>query len=243
MQKLSRESGVNNCIHGARIPTELDIEAFRRAVYKVTERHPILRTTFTTRDGKPVQRVHELPIAEYFKHYDARAWSDERLQAQLSEDGQIGATIEYNTALFDAATITRTLGHYRTLMESIVVDPEQRVAQLPMLTGAEQPQILAEWNATAAPFSDQHCVHQLVEAQARRAPEAVAVSSVGRTLSCRELNERAEHLALSLRKKGVGANVIVAIGVERSPELIIAALAVLRAGAACLSPADAERQG
>jgi amino acid adenylation domain-containing protein len=536
MQQLSDEGGVNNCVYGGRIPTDLNLEAFGRAVYRVAERHPILRTTFTSRHGEPVQLLHARPIGEHFKHYDARGWSSAELQARLSEeihrrcdlergplvqfiiftrsernhlgllwmhhiitdfwsialyladlgafytaeltgvpatlkplttqysdfvaaqaemlrsdegarlwefwreylagelptlslltdrprppvqtfrgdsrslslapeltarleavarthgastfaislaafqallhrytgqeeilvcspkanrnrsmarvpgyfinpvpiranlsgnpkfsdflrevsqsslaalahgefpypllverlnlprdyarpplcqvafawqkttrllsqdisafalneeggrlelgaltlesvhldqriapveltlqmgerDGQLGATIEYNTALYDSATITRMLGHFRTLLEGIVENPEARIADLPLFTEAERRQVLVEWNETAAPYSSSHCIHHLFAQRVAERPEAIAVRFNDQYLTYRKLDARSSQLARYLQKQGVGPDKIIGLCAERSLEMVIGILGVLKADAAYL---------
>ena len=139
----------------------------------------------------------------------------------------------YCTDLFDAATIERMVGHFQTLLEAIVVDPEQKISRLPLLSAAEQQQF-AEWNGTETQYPRQLCMHELVEAQAQRTPNANAVEHGSVVLSFRELNERANQLAHFLRKRGVGPESKVGICLRRSIELPVALLAVLKSGAACV---------
>ncbi len=89
--------------------------------------------------------------------------------------GGLGGSFEYNTDLFDAATITRMIGHFQQLLEAITTNPDCRISALPLLTEAERRQVLVEWNDTAAPFPLDRCIHQLFEAQAQRTPNAVAL--------------------------------------------------------------------
>ena len=147
-------------------------------------------------------------------------------------DRELGAAVEYNVDLFDAATIRRMLGHLRTILESIVADPDQRISALPLLTEGERRQLLVEWNDTAADYPQGQCVHQLFEAQAERTPDAVAVVYEGEQLTYRELNRRANQLAHCLRKLGVGPEVLVGISVERSLEMVVGLLGILKAGGA-----------
>jgi aspartate racemase len=139
----------------------------------------------------------------------------------------------YNTDLFDAPTIARTVGHWETLLQSLVANPDQPISVLPLLTKSEKTQ-LAEWNNTSADYPAGKCVHQLVEWHAQRAPEAIAVQQEKRSLSYRELNARANQLAHYLRKRGVGPDTPVGICLHSSPDMMVALLAVLKAGAACL---------
>ncbi len=139
----------------------------------------------------------------------------------------------YNTDLFDAATVARMVGHWETLLAGLVANPDQRISALPLLIEAEKRQI-AEWNRTEKEYPAGQCIHQLLEAQVERTPEAVAVRQEKRSLTYRELNARANQLAHYLRKQGVGPDVRVGICLESSPEMAIALLAVLKAGGACV---------
>tara|TARA_R110000850_G_scaffold42454_22_gene108962 strand:+ start:182 stop:3883 length:3702 start_codon:yes stop_codon:yes gene_type:complete len=151
-------------------------------------------------------------------------------------DGLIGS-IAYATDLFDVGTIERMVGHFVTLLKEIVVDPNRAVGEIPFLTEPERNQILKEWNDTATPKSNK-CIHQLFEDQVARTPDALAVVFEGRNLSYRELNEKSNRLASHLRKIGVGPGGLVALCVERSSELVVCILGILKSGGAYL-PLDA----
>jgi amino acid adenylation domain-containing protein/non-ribosomal peptide synthase protein (TIGR01720 family) len=155
------------------------------------------------------------------------------------EDGGLRAVLEYSTDLFDAPTIARLLGHYQTVLTAMVADPDQPIAHLPLLTEPELQQ-LAAWNATARPYAEHQGVHQLVEAQVEQTPDAIAVVADPQQLSYRELNTQANRLAHYLRALGVGPDVLVGVYLERSLDLPIALLAVLKAGGAyiALDPAN-----
>ena len=141
-------------------------------------------------------------------------------------------TVEYNTDLFDAATITRLLGHFQTMLEGIVADPGQRLSALPLMTAAERQQLLVEWNDTMRAYPERQCLHQLFEAQVGQTPTAVAVVCEGQELTYRELNRRANQLAHHLRSLGVGPEVLVGLCVERSVEMVIGLLGILKTGGA-----------
>ncbi|MCM3904757.1 MAG: amino acid adenylation domain-containing protein [Pyrinomonadaceae bacterium] len=147
--------------------------------------------------------------------------------------GRIAASVPYNADLFDAATIERFGDHYRTLLESIVADPGKRVRALPLLTATERRQF-AKWNETEAPYPVQQCIHRLFEAQSARTPEAVAVVFKDQSLTYRELSARANQLAHTLRSLKVGPDQVVGLCLERSVEMVVAVLAILKAGAAYL---------
>jgi len=139
---------------------------------------------------------------------------------------------EYNTDLFDEATIARMAGHFQTELEGIVANPQQRVSELPLLTQQERHQLLFEWNNTTKEYPFDKCIHQLFEEQVERSPDAVAVVFEEEQLTYRELNSRANQLAHYLRSLGVGSEVLVGICVERSLEMVVGILGVLKAGGA-----------
>ena len=156
---------------------------------------------------------------------------DLSLSMQDTGTGLVGR-FEYNTDLFDAATITRMIGHLQTLLTAIATNPHQCLCDLPLLTNAEQQQ-LKDWNNnTHTDFSASRCIHQLFEDQVERTPEAIAVAFGDKQFTYRELNQRSNQLANYLQTLGVGPNSLVGICLERSLELIIGCLAVLKAGGA-----------
>src|SRR5215213_9780719 len=142
--------------------------------------------------------------------------------------------IYYDCRRFDAATIERLLGHLKVMLESIAVNPRQRVAEIPVLTAEERRQLLFEWNNVSNAISSDVCVNQLFEAQAERTPNATAVIFGQEQVSYRELNERANQLARHLKELGVGPEVIVGICVERGVEMVVGLLGILKAGGAYL---------
>ncbi|MBD2194868.1 MULTISPECIES: non-ribosomal peptide synthetase [Calothrix] len=158
---------------------------------------------------------------------------DLSLSMQNTADGLVGVW-EYSTDLFDASTIERMVGHFVTLLESIVANPEQKIAQLPLLTQTEQHQLLVEWNNTQADYPLDNCIHQLFEAQVERTPDAVAVVFENQKLTYHQLNCRANQLADYLRSLGVKPDTLVGICVERSLEMVIGLLSILKAGGAYL---------
>jgi amino acid adenylation domain-containing protein len=149
-------------------------------------------------------------------------------------DEGLAASMTYNTDLFDAATIQRMLGHYRTLLEQVVADPDQRVSAMSLLTDTERRQMLADWNDTTANYPRDRCVHELFEAQVERTPENDAVIFEDERLTYRELNRRANQLSHYLRRIGVGPETVVGISVNRSTEMVVGLLGILKAGGAYL---------
>ena len=137
---------------------------------------------------------------------------------------------EYNSDLFDPQTIARMVGNFQNLLEGIVANPEQRISDLPLLSEAERHQLLVEWNDTQAEYPQDKCIHQLFEEQVERTPEAVAVVFEQEQLTYGKLNKRANQLAHYLQSLGVGPEVLVGICVERSIDMVVGLLGILKAG-------------
>jgi amino acid adenylation domain-containing protein len=153
------------------------------------------------------------------------------LTAFLTETEQeIQGTLEYNSDLFDPEMVAHMVGHLQNLLAAAVEDPDRPLWALPMLSEAE---LLAfeEWNATRMP-SQARCVHQLVEEQAKRTPDSLAVRSAGQSLTYGELNSRANFWAHRLLELGVRPDTCVGIYAGRSAEMIVGVLAILKAGGA-----------
>ncbi len=155
------------------------------------------------------------------------------LQVEDRAEGIRGRVI-YQTDLFEAATIRRLVRHYQTLLEGVATDPGRRLAALPLLTEDERHQALEVGNATGASYPADSTVHRVFEAQVERAPDAVAVVFDDRQLTYRELNRRANRLAHRLIRRGLRPGSVVGIYLERTPELVVAILASLKAGAVYL---------
>src|SRR5689334_7557569 len=139
---------------------------------------------------------------------------------------------EYDTDLFDADRIERMMGHLQVLLEAVVDGPEQRIGELPLLPIAEREQVLVEWNRTDVAYPGGQSLAELFEAQAERTPAALAVADAQQRLSYAELERRANQLAWRLRREGVGCESLVAVCLERSVEMVVAVLGILKAGAA-----------
>ncbi len=156
-------------------------------------------------------------------------------------DGESGLSCraEYSTDLFEPETVEALLARLQLLMRGIVENPDRAISALPLLTERERRKVLVEWNETAVDWGDDRRLHELVEAQAERTPEAEALVYEGRSLSYEELNRRANRLAHHLVELGVGPDRLVGVLLERSPQLPIALLAIHKAGGAYV-PLDAE---
>jgi aspartate racemase len=197
------------------------------------ERSPLFQALFQL--GSVSQRAVELPglQAEDFEFDSGIARFDLTLRIIEKAEG-LSCAFEYKTDLFDTASITRLKSHFQTLLEGIVADPGQSISTLPLLTERERHQLLVEWNEDQFDDPKDNFLHRRFEAQAERTPEEVALVFEGGSLTYRELNYRANQLANRLQGLGVGPEVLVGICMERSPELVISVLGVLKAGGACM---------
>lgn len=155
------------------------------------------------------------------------------LSLELVETAQgLEGSLEYSSDLFEADTASRIVGHLQMLLEGIVSHPDQFIGEIPVLTEGERQQLLVQWNATQESYPHEQCIHDPFEAWVERDPEAVAIVIEDQQLSYSELNRRANQVAHYLRDRGIGPNTRVGLYFERSPELVISMLGVLKAGAA-----------
>ncbi|BBA33067.1 linear gramicidin synthase subunit C [Methylocaldum marinum] len=145
---------------------------------------------------------------------------------------ELSLKVVHDAERFEAATITRLLTHAETALGGMAANPAQRLSELPLVPEAEARQLLVDWNATDTEYPKDRCIHQLFEAQADKTPDAVAVVFEDQVLTYRALDARANQLAHHLRALGVGPESRIGLCLERSPEMLVALLAVLKAGAA-----------
>jgi amino acid adenylation domain-containing protein/thioester reductase-like protein len=150
------------------------------------------------------------------------------------DGGELVASAEYNADLYDAVTIARLLRHYETLLARLTVEPDRRVTEVPLADDSERRLVLEDWNNTAVEYPQDCTIHGLIAEQAARTPDAVAVVDAGRTLTYAELNAQADRLAEHLAATGVRSGAIVGLCVERSAEMTVGLLGILKAGAAYL---------
>ncbi|HEU0076137.1 MAG TPA: amino acid adenylation domain-containing protein, partial [Longimicrobiaceae bacterium] len=152
------------------------------------------------------------------------------LELTLAEErGMLAGVLRYREARFEADGIARLAGHLETVLEAMAADPGRRLSELSLLRGAERARVLEDWNATAAELP-RSCVHELFAEQARRTPDAVAVVDRDASLRYGELERRANRLAHSLRRLGVGPETCVGLCVARSAEMVVGLLGILKAG-------------
>lgn len=221
-------------------------------------RSPVFQTVFVMRRSQTLQEkgmtsfllgqadaradlggmeVGPVTIEQRFAQFD--------LSLQVSEDeGRLSVEFQYNTDLFDRSTIVRLADHYRTLLESVAGAPHARLSELALLSPAEEQKLLVEWNATAREYPRKLAVTQLFERHVERTPQAVAIAAADATLTYAELNARANRLARHLRAVGVEAGSLVGLCLDRTTDMLVSLLGVLKAGAAYvpLDPAFPSRR-
>ncbi len=192
---------------------------------------PLFQVLFNYSPGPPLPAI---PGATWAAEPISTGTSKFDLSLVL-DDGpdRLAGHIEYNSDLFDAATVERFAGHFRTLLAAALANPSDRVSRLTLLTAAERQQLFGEWNATAVDHQAEPA-HQLISAQAADFADQVAVRHGRQVLTYAELDAASNRLAHHLRTLGVGPDVPVAIGLERSADWVVAALAVWKAGGAYL---------
>jgi amino acid adenylation domain-containing protein len=147
-------------------------------------------------------------------------------------EGRIYGSLEYNAELFERSTIDRLLGHYGAILEAMASSPDQRMSEVEILSAAERRQLLVDWNDTSVQYPTEQPIIQLFETRAKQSTHALALVNGDEQITYGELNRRANQLAHYLQAAGVRAEDRVAICVERSVEMIVAMLAVLKSGAA-----------
>ena len=173
----------------------------------------------------PGLEVDSRPVFTGTAKFDLALWCDD-------EPEGLRFSAEYSTDLFDEATMLRLLGHLRVLLEGAIAAPATPLSRLPLLTVEETRLALETWNDTQAGYPQARCLHELIEDQARRTPDATALVFEDRRLSYAGLLTRAEELARQLRRLGVGPDSLVGICVERSLEMMVGLLGILKAGGA-----------
>ena len=148
------------------------------------------------------------------------------------EDDEFHCRFEYNTDLFEKQTILRELGHFRNLVNAVLKNPDEPLARIALMDEREREQTVVQWNDTATDYPRDLHIHSAFERQAARTPDRTALVFQGKKIPYWRINEDANRLAHYLLKKGVGPGNLVGVSIERSPELTVALLGVLKTGAA-----------
>ncbi|MGH8769835.1 MAG: non-ribosomal peptide synthetase [Burkholderiales bacterium] len=231
-----REAALQAYAH-QEMPFEKLVEELRPQ--RELNRWPLFQAMFHLRNLPQAElaTASELRIAPF--PFDRASIGGLDISVEISDqrDG-LYCALTYAAKLFRADTTERMLAHYQTLLKSIVADPERTIMTLPLISKEEQRRLLIDWNQTHADFPLDRCCHQLFEAQVEQRPDAIAAVFESEQLTYGELNRRANQVAHHLQKAGVVPETVVGIYFERSLEMLIALLGVLKAGAAYL-PLDA----
>lgn len=201
-------------------------------------RNPLFQVLFVLQNEEILPLEFPGLVTEHFRLGNTMANFDLTLDI-VEKDGELVCLFESNADLFESETIVRLMGHFRTLIEAAVANPDQAISSLPMLTAAERQQVLIEWNDTATNYPSHSSIQELFEQQVRDTPDAVALVCVDRQVTYRELNSRANQLAHYLRRRGVTPDTCVGLCLQRSVEMITVLLGILKAGGAYV-PLDPE---
>ena len=211
------------------VPFELLVRELR--TQRDPGRNPFFQALFSLEpplpEIDPAWRLTQMDVDTGASKYDLSLELDERSDEVL-------ARFHYKTDLFDATTIVRMAAQWQRLLEGTVADPDQKLSELPLLTTDEQRQILVDWNNTEVDLPGEQIIHKYFEEQAKRSPAASAVTFEGKSLTYAELDSHADQVAGRLKAMGVGPEIVVALYFERSLEMLVGILGVLKAGGACL---------
>src|SRR5690349_8262013 len=218
------------------LPFEKRVEELK--LPRELSRNPLFQVLFTLQNATSQQELRELRL-ESIPAGGRPAKFDLTLAMRETDEGLRGI-FEYNTDLFDAASVQRMAAHFENLLTAIVEDPQQQLSALRIVTGDERRNLLSDWAETERSVLDVECAHVAFEKQAAARPEAEAVRCGSTTLTYRELNQRSNQLANFLRSVGVQPDVPVALCLSRSEAMVVAILGVLKAGGAYvpLDPKD-----
>ncbi|MEW6736123.1 MAG: amino acid adenylation domain-containing protein, partial [Acidobacteriota bacterium] len=213
------------------IPFEKLVEELQPA--RDMSHSPLFQVMFILQNT-PVFKIELTNLSLTPVEFDNQTAKFDLTLSMIETEAELFGVLEYNTDLFDASTIERMIGHYENLLQSIVLNPQQSILALALLSEAERHQLLYQWNNTYVQYPTGRCIHELFEEQVERSPESVAVVFEDQILSYRELNNRANQLAHYLRTMGVGPDQLVGICMERSIEMVIGLIGILKSGGAYL---------
>jgi amino acid adenylation domain-containing protein/non-ribosomal peptide synthase protein (TIGR01720 family) len=222
VRRVALEAYAHQDLPFEKLVQELEVE-------RDLSRTPIFQAMFVLQNapGGPIElaglRLDPIEVAEVSAKFDVSLYLTESPQG-------IEGALEYNTDLFDAATIERLARHFETIVAGVVADPDRRVSEIGLLSDAERTQLLVEWNDTETDYPTDESGLSLVEAQVTRTPDTVAVVDGRHHLTYRELNTRANRLAHHLGTLGVGPESRVGLCLSRSSEMVAGVLGVLKSG-------------
>ena len=223
------DDALSNLVPFERLLRELDVERDPGAnpVYQA-----MIVVESATVASDPLWSVHGMDVA--VANVLGRAKVDLDLELDEHPGGHFSGRLLYNADLFEPATARHMAEHWQTLLGGIAEQPQLRVSDLPLLSDDEQQLQLVDWNATAADFPRDSCLHELVAAQVTADPDAIAVDCAGNRLTYVELDRRANQIAHALQAAGAGTGGLVGICLDRTPDMVAGMLGILKSGAAYL---------
>jgi amino acid adenylation domain-containing protein len=222
MRNATLEALEHDCVPWGRLIQELNPARDR-------SRHPFFQVMLSLAppipEIDPAWRLTQMDVDTGATKYDLYLELDERRRGVL-------ARFHYSTDLFDPVTIARMVEHWQTLLEGAASNPQLRVSELPLLTASERQQLLVESNRTQSVYPQHECIHQAFDTQCERTPDGLALRQGNRELTFRELGERSDQLAQHLGQLGAGSGVRIAVFLDRSFDLVVSLLGILKTGAA-----------
>ncbi|UFZ08030.1 amino acid adenylation domain-containing protein [Bradyrhizobium ontarionense] len=222
------------------VPFEHVVEALQPQ--RRLNQSPLFQVLFVLQGALPELDFGDLSIAPV-EFETTHAKFDLTLNLQETSTGLQGV-VEYNSDIFAAETISAFIGHYENSLRQVIARPDLQLAALDILGASERTQLLAGWNATTRPYPGDSCIHELIEAQASRTPTAIALVFEQQRLSYAALDQRANQVAHYLHRQGIKPDMLVGLFCERSLDMVIGLLGILKAGAAYvpIDPATPEQR-
>ncbi|MFE7294833.1 amino acid adenylation domain-containing protein [Streptomyces sp. NPDC057579] len=233
---------VQDVVNGAHqyqeVPFEAVVEALQPERY--LSQNPLFQVSFSFLPARELSSGEELAVEEIEGIRNDTAKFDLWISV-VDRDRDFLVEVEYNSAVFDEATVQRLLDGYRVVLEAVAADPALGVGDVPIMPAADRARLEGDWSGSTAPVPaapQDTLLHELVRARATEAPGSIAVSHEGEHVTYRELDGRANALAHRLRRLGAGPGTVIGLCAERSVDLITGVLGILKSGAAYL-PIDA----
>jgi amino acid adenylation domain-containing protein len=236
-------SGEQSCVAVLKRVREVCLEAyahqevpFERVVEELRperDMNPLFQVLFSFQDA-PLPQI-ELPDLRLRVEDTTNDTTKFDLALEITEDAdELACVWQYDADIFDAATIKRMAAHYQTLLAGIATNPTSEIHELPLLNNDEERALLKDYNNTCVDYPQHTLLHELFEEQAATTPDAIAVVSEEGNLTYAELNHRANQVAQYLQSLDLPPEGRVGILLERSADLVVALLGVLKAGGACV---------
>ncbi|MCU0709860.1 MAG: amino acid adenylation domain-containing protein, partial [Pirellula sp.] len=192
---------------------------------------PLIQTMFVFQNAHDLQHSWD-GIHVAIEPVPTGAAKMDLLLSLQENDRTLEGQLEYVTELFTADDASRMVEQYQSILRALINSPEQEIDEIDVLSASERHRVLFEWNSTNTDYPRDTCVHEQFEKQASRTPDAIALVQDDRTVSYGELNRRSNQIAHWLIEQGVRPGDLVGLTLERSPEMIMAMIGILKSGAA-----------